>query len=120
MEHKRFFDEMFAHVDALDSKGFASFFTEGGVFTFGNNAPVTGRGRIEDFIAGFFGAIGGISHDFQNCWTQGDRAFANGFVTYVRKDGTKLTVPWATISRFEGNKLAEYNAYVDASKLFNP
>lgn len=38
----------------------------------------------------------------------------------MRKDGSKLTVPWATISRFEGGKLAEYNAYVDASKLFNP
>ncbi|RKH54579.1 hypothetical protein [Corallococcus llansteffanensis] len=38
----------------------------------------------------------------------------------LQKDGSKLTVPWATISRFEGGKLAEYNAYVDASKLFNP
>lgn len=120
MEHKRFFDEMFAHVDALDAQGFASFFTEGGVFQFGNNEPVTGRGRIKDFIAGFFASIGGISHQFQNCWTLGDRAFANGLVTYVRKDGSKLTVPWATISRFEGGKLAEYNAYVDASKLFAP
>jgi ketosteroid isomerase-like protein len=120
MEHKRFFDEMFAHVDALDARGFASFFTKEGVFRFGNNEPVTGRDRIEDFIAGFFSAIGGISHQFQNCWTLEDRAFANGLVTYVRKDGSKLTVPWATISRFEGGKLAEYNAYVDASKLFNP
>ena len=40
--------------------------------------------RIEDFIRGFFGAIGGISHQFENCWTLGERAFANGFVTYVR------------------------------------
>ena len=120
MEHKQFFDAMFARVDVLDARGFASFFTEGGVFTFGNNAPVAGRSGIEDFIAGFFGAIGGISHQFQNCWTLGDRAFASGLVTYVRKDGSKLTVPWATISRFEGDKLAEYSAYVDASKLFNP
>jgi hypothetical protein len=29
-------------------------------------------------------------------------------------------VPWATLSRFEGHKLAEYNAYVDASKRFSP
>ncbi|KFA91567.1 hypothetical protein [Archangium violaceum] len=28
--------------------------------------------------------------------------------------------PWATISRFEEGKLAEYNAYVDSSELFNP
>jgi ketosteroid isomerase-like protein len=120
MNHKGFFDEMFAQVDGLEARGFAACFTEGGVFRFGNNEPVAGRGRIEDFIRGFFGAIGGISHQFENCWTLGERAFANGFVTYVRKDGSKLTVPWATISRFEEGKLAEYNAYVDASELFNP
>jgi ketosteroid isomerase-like protein len=49
-----------------------------------------------------------------------DRAFCNGFVTYVRKDGSELTVPWSTVSRFEDGKLAEYLAYVDASKLFAP
>jgi hypothetical protein len=62
MEHKRFFDEMFAHVAAFDARGIASFFTEEGVFHFGNNEPVAGRGRIEGFIAGFFSGIGGISH----------------------------------------------------------
>lgn len=49
-----------------------------------------------------------------------DRAFTNGFVTYVCKDGSELTVPWAPISRFENGTLAEYSAYVDASKRFNP
>jgi hypothetical protein len=34
MNHKAFFDEMFAHVDALDARGFAGCFTEGGVSRF--------------------------------------------------------------------------------------
>jgi len=120
MEHKPFFDQMFARIDARDADGFAASFAENGVFRFGNNPAVTGRSAIHDFIAGFFGSIGGISHQFENCWTLGDRAFCNGLVTYVRKDGSELTVPWSTVSRFEGDKLAEYLAYVDASKLFNP
>lgn len=120
MDYKPVIDRMFARVDERDALGFANAFTENGKFQFANNPIVTGRGAIQDFIGGFFAAIGGISHDFQDCWSLGDRAFCKGFVTYVRKDGSKLTVPWATVSRFEGDKLAEYNAYVDASKLFNP
>lgn len=120
MEHKTFVDQMFARVDALDAEGFAACFTERGSFQFANHPVVTGRAAIRDFIAGFFAGIGGIRHQFDNAWSLGDRAFCNGLVTYVRKDGSELTVPWATISRFEDGKLAEYLAYVDASKLFAP
>ena len=120
MEYKPFFDKMLAHMDALDARGFASSFTEGGILRLANNEPVVGRDRIENDMAGFCSAIGGLRHDFQNCWALEDRAFANGLVTYLRKDGSTLTVPWATIARFEGGKLAEYDVYVDSSKLFNP
>ncbi len=120
MDYKPFFDALFAHVDAMDAKSFAECFTERGVFRLGNNPTITGAPAVHDFIGGFFAAIGGISHRFENCWSLGDRAFCNGFVTYVRKDGSELTVPWSTISRFEDGKLAEYLAYVDASELFKP
>lgn len=120
MDHRAFVEQMFARVDVRDAEGFGACFTEDGSFQFANNPTVRGRAAIQEFIAGFFAAIGGISHRFENCWSIGDRAFCNGFVTYVRKDGSELTVPWATISRFEDGKLAEYLAYVDSSKLFAP
>ncbi|MDC0721664.1 nuclear transport factor 2 family protein [Nannocystis bainbridge] len=120
MDHRTFVDQMFARVDVRDAEGFAACFTERGSFQFANHPVVTGRAAIQDFIAGFFAGIGGIRHQFENCWSLDDRAFCNGFVTYVRKDGSELTVPWATVSRFEDGKLAEYLAYVDASKLFAP
>ena len=120
MEAREFFDRMFARVDAMDADGFAGCFTENGVFRMGNVEAVGGRANIREFVARFFDAIRGISHEFQGCWTVGDRAFCNGLCTYVRKDGSELTVPWATVSRFEGGKFAEYLAYVDASKLLTP
>jgi hypothetical protein len=67
-------------MHALDARGFTSFFTEGGILRLGNNEPVLGRDRIEANMAGFCSAIGGLSHDFQNCWALKDRAFANGLV----------------------------------------
>ena len=120
MEHRALVEQMFARVDVLDAAGFAACFTERGSFQFANTPTLHGRAAIHDFIAGFFAAIGGISHQLDGCWSVGDRAFCNGFVTYVRKDGSELRVPWATVSRFEGDELAEYLAYVDASKLFAP
>ena len=120
MDHRTFVEQMFARVDVLDAQGFAACFTERASFQFGNNPVVTGNAEIEAFIGRFFAAIGGIRHEFENCWSLGDRAFCNGQVVYVRKDGSELRAPWATISRFEDGKLAEYLAYVDASRLFNP
>jgi ketosteroid isomerase-like protein len=120
MDHRAFVEQMFARVDVRDAEGFAACFTEHGSFRFANTPMLTGRAAIRDFIAGFFAGIGGISHQFEGCWSVDDRAFCNGLVTYVRKDGSELTVPWSTVSRFEDGKLAEYLAYVDASKLFAP
>ena len=119
MDHRSFFEDMFEVVDAMDGARFAGHFTESGVFRFGNLPPVVGRSSIEEFITGFFASIGGISHQFDDCWTVAeDRAICAGEVTYVRHDGSKLTVPWATVSRFEGGLLAEYQAYVDTSQLY--
>jgi ketosteroid isomerase-like protein len=121
MDHRNFFDAMFAKVDARDADQFADCFTEDGTFRFGNLPPVHGRSEIRDFISGFFDSIGGISHRFENCWSIGEeQAFCSGEVTYVRKDGSELTVPWATVSRFETGRLSEYLAYVDPSQLFAP
>ena len=120
MDHRTFVEQVLARVDALDARGFAACFTERASLQFGNNPVVTGRAEIEAFIGELFAAIGGIRHEFKNCWSLDDRAFSNGHVVYVRKDGSELRVPWATILRFEDGKIAEYLAYADASRLFNP
>ena len=121
MDHRTFFNSMFAKVDVQDADQFAECFTDDGVFRFGNLPPVRGRTQIRSFISGFFDSIGGISHQFENCWSIGEEeAFCSGEVTYERKDGSELTVPWATVSRFENGRLAEYLAYVDPSQLYAP
>lgn len=119
MQHRDFFEELFKGIDARDAQQFADHFTEDGVFRFGNLPPVSGRSSIHEFIAGFFSTISGISHQFDDCWSvEQERAICAGEVTYVRLDGSELTVPWATVSRFEHGLLAEYLAYVDPSQLY--
>lgn len=119
MDHRQFFEDMFTVIDARDAQGFGDHFTEDSAFRFGNLPPVRGRSEIRSFIADFFASIGGIGHRFEDCWSVGeDRAVCAGEVTYVRLDGSELTVPWATVSRFSDGRLAEYLAYVDPSQLY--
>ena len=119
MDNRAFFDDLFTGIDARDARQFADHFTEDGIFRFGNLPPVNGRAAIHDFIDAFFASIGGISHQFDDCWSvEPTRAVCAGEVTYVRLDGSKLTVPWATVSSFRDGLLAEYLAYVDASQLY--
>lgn len=121
MDHRSFFDDLFKGIDARDARQFADHFTEDGVFRFGNLPAVSGRSAISGFIEGFFASIGGISHRFEECWSvEPARAVCTGEVTYVRLDGSELAVPWATVSQFEGDLLADYQAYVDPSKLYAP
>jgi uncharacterized protein (TIGR02246 family) len=119
MDHREFFEDMFTGIDARDAQRFADHFTDDGAFRFGNLPPVAGRSAIREFIATFFASIGGISHQFDSCWSVGpEQAVCAGEVTYIRLDGSKLTVLWATVSRFHDGRLAEYLAYVDPSQLY--
>lgn len=119
MEHRNFFEDLFKGIDARDARQFADHFTEDGSFRFGNLPAVVGRPAIHTFVEAFFASIGGIGHQFDECWSVGpDRAVCAGEVTYVRLDGSELTVPWATVSRFDDGLLAEYQAYVDPSQLY--
>jgi ketosteroid isomerase-like protein len=120
IDHRALIEQLFARIDARDAEGFAACFAEQASFQLANNPAACGRAAIQEFAAGFFAAIGGIRHQLDNCWSRDDQAFSNGLVTYVRKDGSELTVPWATLSRFEGGKVADHRVYADASRLFNP
>jgi hypothetical protein len=120
MDHRAFFD-LFSGVEARDAHRFSGHSTQDGVFRFGNLPPVRGRSSIEEFIAGFLASIGGISHQFDECWSVAeDRDVCAGEGTCIRLDGSELTVPRATVSRFEDALLAENLAYVDPSQLYAP
>ena len=53
--------DVFADVDRMDAKAFASHLADDCVLRFGNADEVVGRGAIEEVIAGFFTTINGIA-----------------------------------------------------------
>lgn len=111
-------DELFSAIDAMDADRFAGFLAPECSFRFGNLPPVEGRAAVREFVAGFFGALGGIRHELVERIEAPDRIAMHGFVTYVRKDGSTLKVPFANVFRMEAGLVRDYLIFTDNSALF--
>ena len=105
-------------IDAKDAKGFSEYITEGGSFRFGNAEPVTGRKAIEDYVAAFFGMIGGSKHEIVKCWNDENGVVWEGKVTYTRLDGKVVPVNFTNVFYMNGDLIETYNIYIDNTPLF--
>jgi ketosteroid isomerase-like protein len=104
----------------MDAARFATFMTEDGVFRFGNGPASVGRPAIEAGVAGFFAALGGLAHRIHGSWTAGDRVFVQGEVTYTRRDGTAVTLPFLNLLEMRGGLINRYLVYADINPVWNP
>jgi ketosteroid isomerase-like protein len=110
--------QAFKTIDAQDSKAFAALFDEAGEFRFGNAPGVVGPAAVEQAVAGFFGSIGGLSHRLIQTWEGKDSWVVEGEVTYTRKNGSKLTVPFCDIFRMRGTKVKAWLIFMDIGQLY--
>ncbi len=111
---------LFRAIDAMDADRFASYLARDAVFRFANQPEVRGSDAIRAAVAGFFGMIAGLEHRITDTWAQPGTVICRGEVTYTRKDGTKLTVPFADVLEMRGERIGDYRIYMDVSPLFAP
>ena len=109
--------DVFADVDRMDAKAFASHLAEDCVLRFGNADEVVGRAAIEEAIAGFFTTINGISHQIVNQWNVDDTTITQLEATYTRKDDRQVTVPAVAVWR-RGELIDDYRIYVDQAPVY--
>lgn len=109
---------LYAKVDAMDAKGYANAFTPDCTLTWGNSEPIHGPASVENAIAGFFGSIAGLRHEFVNIVEHGDEAILEARVHYTRKDGKSVIIPGATFYRRKGDKIASASVYIDLAPLY--
>lgn len=110
--------ELFERVDAMDAEGFAAFLAEDAVLLFGNAEPVAGRPAAQAALEAFYATLGGIHHDIEVWRESGDAVFFHGRVTYTRRDGSTLCVPFADIFRLNSAGLIQdYRIFLDISQL---
>lgn len=110
--------DVFADVDRMDAKAFASHLSEDGLLRFGNADELVGRAAIEEAIAGFFTTIKGLSHHIVDQWEVDDTTICQIEATYTRLDDRQVTIPAATIWRRGADLIDDYRIYVDLTPVY--
>ena len=118
MEENRLIDRLFNAIDNKDSKAFVSFLAPSCVFRFGNLPPVEGKHEIEKAVNAFFESIESLSHELFDVWETPDSNICHGQVSYTRKNGTVLTIPFANVLKGKDQNITEYLIFADTSKLY--
>ena len=113
-------EELVAAIDSRDAAMFGSMLDDEVVFQFGNFPPSKGKKATVEVVDNFFNAIGGIKHDVLDEIKADDVIINHGNVTYTRKDGSDLKVPYSTMFYMNGDKIKDYYIFVDNSALFAP
>ncbi|HEX4247114.1 MAG TPA: nuclear transport factor 2 family protein [Pseudonocardia sp.] len=111
---------IFATIDRLDADGFVGALTPGVRFRFGNAEPVVGSAAVRDAVTGFFGTIAGLTHHVLEVWDTGPDVTAVRIeVEYVRTDGKHVTVPNLDVLRWQGDRVADWQIYIDLTPVFS-
>jgi ketosteroid isomerase-like protein len=79
---------------------------------------VHGRAAIEQTVRHFFASIRRSRHRVGRVWTGADAVALEGTVTYTRLDGSEVTLPFADTLVLRGERISEYNIYIDTAPLY--
>jgi hypothetical protein len=109
---------LFAAIDAKDTGAFVRFLADDGRFAFANFPPAIGIDAIRHAVDAFFGSVAQLRHDVANAWSVPGHVVCTGHVTYVRRDGTAVTLPFCNVLRLAGDRVDDYRIYIDPSPLF--
>ena len=109
---------LFATVDRMDAKGFSEFFSDEGLFRFGNAPTVKGRSEIASAVEQFFASIKSLEHRIIETWSAGDTEIVEVEVTYTRSDDSLVDLMAACVFRMQGELIRDYRIYMDISPLY--
>ena len=109
---------LFATVDRMDAAGFTKYFTDDGLFRFGNAPTPKGRPEIATAVEQFFGSIKSLEHRIIETWRDGDAEIYEVEVTYTRHDDSKVDLTAACLFRMQGELIGDYRIYMDISPLY--
>ncbi len=110
--------KVFADIDSFDPGAFVAHLTPDAKFRFANADPVTGRGAVNEAVAGFFTTVDGLTHHIKNVWEFGDTVVVQVDVEYRRKDGKTVTVPNADILVYDGDLVRDWQIYIDLAPVY--
>jgi hypothetical protein len=89
----RWIEDLFASIDEMDAEKFG------------------------EYVRQFFGMFKRLRHQLIGSWSHPDAIFIQGEVTYVKPDGSELTLPFLNCFKMRGDKIHEYLIYIDPTPL---
>lgn len=110
--------DVFGAIDRRDAESFVSYLTENAIFRFGSAPPVHGRDAAREAVAGFFETIAGLSHKLSNSLAADGTLICEGEVTYIRHDGSTVTLPFADAFELDDGLISHYKIYMDIGPLY--
>jgi ketosteroid isomerase-like protein len=113
----RWIEDLFASIDEMDAEKFVAFMTDDAQFRYGSNEPTVGKSAIGEYVRQFFGMFKRLRHQLIGSWSHPDAIFIQGEVTYVKPDGSELTLPFLNCFKMRGDKIHEYLIYIDPTPL---
>lgn len=111
---------LFSAIDAHDADAFCDHLTDDARFVFGNAEPAVGRVAIAAMVRGFFSSIRACRHEVTDAFRDGAHVVCRGTVTYTRRDGRVVALPFCNVMRMDGRRIAHYQIYSDPAPLFAP
>ena len=112
-------ERLFTDIDTMDPDAFARHLAPKVTMRFGNAPELHGRDACRQTWADFCELVDGVRHHVVQQWTADDATIAQTDVTYIRKDGTGVTVPVVTIYRTGPDGLiTDYRVFLDLAPVF--
>ena len=120
MPDKSWYEGILSAVDATDSAGFVSYLTDDATFKWGAQEPVHGKRAVQDYVDAFLGMFRGTRHVVLETLESGDTRVCRGEVTYLMKDGRKITIPFCNVYHMDGDRIRDYLVHADPTPVFAP
>ncbi|MCZ6469221.1 MAG: nuclear transport factor 2 family protein [Candidatus Dadabacteria bacterium] len=117
MENRNIMKELYQYVDDKNINGLESLLAENVHFRLGNFESVRGLKNVLEANTSFFKSIESMKHQIDNIWQEKNDVICNGKVEYIRLDGSKHSITFASILTIIDGKIDNYLVYADVSKL---
>jgi ketosteroid isomerase-like protein len=114
---QKWWNELFASIDARQTRAFVGFLTEDAMFRYGSNPEVNGREAIAATVDYVFTTFRASVHELKRHWDASDCRIAQGIVTYTRLDDAKVSLPFCNVLTMRGDRAARYEIFVDPTPL---
>jgi len=113
-------DRLFGAIDSRSTDEFLACIAPEASFRFGSAPEVEGHDGIRTAVEGFFRSIAALSHRVDRAIADGETLVCEGEVTYTRRDGSEVTLPFANILDLADGLISRYRIYIDIAPLYGP